>query len=525
MQAFGRINRNIFIISLFLVFLATSCIPIDDLNGYWEKGTIDPELEGDWKLSGVEYPVNDKYMSFVLSDDHYVEIDRSLEDKSLDVRMKGKTLQLGKRKFLMFDTMETWKKAIKAPESKENSPIPGFLYRYTICENQLFIFSLNLDILAKAIKAGEVEGMLPKRDNSDDENLFPPTIKKLDSKSIALIEKWSKDNKNWTVEIYERVKDLESSMNKSRSYPASKNTPENTLVNINQPDLKYFAENKPNILLRQLKASPEWRVTIDEQDIVCYRREKGRDKWKVSLSFDDRTARAKVNKEDSASTRYTFRLKKKESEKTSNPYASLCFKKAAPLAGDIHLNLKKSDQGIESKLALGQDKLWFEFYEQRDKEARIYTRKALTWLKDYLKVVRDSEEEIEKKGYASRLIGKDEMRTGKPSFEIDDGFQKGLFDIYAWANPGEPGYLYLKAFDVKKGTRLSELRLMSRSKEYTGWSNNPKDLFYYNTHVTIYEGDWSHKYDARFELWFHPEDGSPERKLAEKTLKICGWQR
>jgi hypothetical protein len=40
----------------------------------------------------------------------------------------------------------------------------------------------------------------------------------------------------------------------------------------------------------------------------------------------------------------------------------------------------------------------------------------------------------------------------------------------------------------------------------------------------VYEGDWDTFYPARFELWFVPSGGGPERKLVEKVFRICGWQ-
>jgi hypothetical protein len=85
--------------------------------------------------------------------------------------------------------------------------------------------------------------------------------------------------------------------------------------------------------------------------------------------------------------------------------------------------------------------------------------------------------------------------------------------------------LYLKAFEVTKGTALSGDRLKERSNEWIGWSENPKELFLSNTEFTIYEGDYGKPYAARFEVWFAPDSGAPERKLTEKVFKIEGWQR
>lgn len=97
--------------------------------------------------------------------------------------------------------------------------------------------------------------------------------------------------------------------------------------------------------------------------------------------------------------------------------------------------------------------------------------------------------------------------------------------LQGWVNPGGSGYVDLKVFRVDDGIRLSADRIAEPSNELTGWSEDVDTLFYYNSDVTVYEGDWDHHYDARFELWFHPSDGGPERKLVEVARAICGWER
>ena len=81
------------------------------------------------------------------------------------------------------------------------------------------------------------------------------------------------------------------------------------------------------------------------------------------------------------------------------------------------------------------------------------------------------------------------------------------------------------SFNLETGARLSKESITRSSNEFTGWSKIASELFYYNTNITVYEGDWEHFFEARFELWFHPEDGSSERKLVETTRRICGWER
>ena len=58
-----------------------------------------------------------------------------------------------------------------------------------------------------------------------------------------------------------------------------------------------------------------------------------------------------------------------------------------------------------------------------------------------------------------------------------------------------------------------------------GWSDDPGEVFSGNMEFTIYEGNWEQYYAARFELWFRPDGGGAERKLAEATWRVQGWMR
>ena len=45
--------------------LFSGCIPVDDISAVWEGAVIDPELEGYWKQTDVEFRSQDQYLSFV----------------------------------------------------------------------------------------------------------------------------------------------------------------------------------------------------------------------------------------------------------------------------------------------------------------------------------------------------------------------------------------------------------------------------------------------------------------------------
>lgn len=123
------------------------------------------------------------------------------------------------------------------------------------------------------------------------------------------------------------------------------------------------------------------------------------------------------------------------------------------------------------------------------------------------------------------LLPEGSTRSGSAEIVLLNGMQPGVYQVVAWANPGSAGTVFLKAFEISLGTRLSEGRLHERSNARIGWSDDPNELFRYGSEVTIYEGDWRKPYAARFELWFHPDDGSTDRKLAQRNFKIEGWMR
>ena len=109
------------------------------------------------------------------------------------------------------------------------------------------------------------------------------------------------------------------------------------------------------------------------------------------------------------------------------------------------------------------------------------------------------------------------------SIALKNGIQGGMYYCEVLANPQEDGTIYLKAFEATKNIPLSVADLKKSSRWRIGCSDNPNELFSSYTKFTIYEGNWEEYYAARFEVWFKPANGEPERKLFEKVFKIEGW--
>lgn len=124
-----------------------------------------------------------------------------------------------------------------------------------------------------------------------------------------------------------------------------------------------------------------------------------------------------------------------------------------------------------------------------------------------------------------KLVAPLQSPHSKPSITLWNDIQPGMYKADIWANPGEPGRIYLKAFEVTGNTSLSEGALWDDTNEWIGWSDEPRQLFLANSQITIYEGDWGHPYAARFEVWFKPDSGKPDRILMKQVYRIEGWQR
>jgi hypothetical protein len=160
------------------------------------------------------------------------------------------------------------------------------------------------------------------------------------------------------------------------------------------------------------------------------------------------------------------------------------------------------------------------FEESAAKERRL-TKATLRFLEDELRLLASHPtwETIQ------NIVPPGSIISGEPSLMLRKSFQPGIYNPEIRVNPGEPGRIYLKAFEATRGTPLSVSELKDYSNEYVGWSGDPRQQFFSNTIINIDEGDWGHPYAARFEVWFVPDAEKPERKLLERVFRIEGWQR
>ena len=111
--------------------------------------------------------------------------------------------------------------------------------------------------------------------------------------------------------------------------------------------------------------------------------------------------------------------------------------------------------------------------------------------------------------------------SGKTDFVLINGMQGGIYGYQATVNVDEDGEVYLRAYEVTKGTRLSADRMKQRTTEKIAGKGDHN--IGVGKEFTIYEGDWGKFYAARLEIWFVPANGGRPRKLKEKLFKVQGW--
>jgi len=498
---------------------APGCIPVEDLGGYWDKGGLDPELEGQWRQLGKDFRSQDEYASFVKSGTVYQHKHISVEtlhwDDMPETVWSTRCISWRDQRFMLGPLPADFKELVK--EEDYLGKKGGVLQLYSIEENVLTLSFLKHAVLNAAVRGGHIEGVIKPDD------LAGPTLRRLDERTLRYLAHLARNPKNLErVVRYERVQDLQRALKESLAYPATADTLANAEVNIHIPDFKYFAEGRTDVLLRHLQASPEWRVCKERDGFVAYRRMKQEGQWQDGSNGFHADL---VNDETFHQIRYLFRF----SERPYGLYARWAkanhVMAVDPLVGKTHVRLHLSDQGITSYVAIGMKGLWFEFHEQTKKEPRQYTRDAIKWLQAFLSEVRNAAEEVKVCGYASTLMPANTVRSGQPVLQVEDGIQPGIYAVRAWVNPQQEGYVYVKVFHAQTGEALSAEAIALRSREYTGFSREENRLFFYSCEVTVYEGDWDHSYEARFEVWFQPEDSGLERKLVETTRQVFGWQR
>lgn len=281
------------------------------------------------------------------------------------------------------------------------------------------------------------------------------------------------------------------------------------------PSLREAATRHAAAFQEYIEASPDWHVFLEQGNRFASRR------WSYGGEPRD-TLHGYISEfgtPDGFQTRALLCLDRK-------PWSSYEVQHVQEGGTKCQPDMSEGNKMNESRVMIECGGVWLEVFEQSHALERRVTAATLGQLeKEFSEFLGDTGLAVAHAKDRSRTLAKKRAGAGDEPFRLLEGAQPGMYGVDYALNPGEPGVVYLKACEITKGTWLSEESLKSASAMRMIWSTDPTEKFGAKSGIMIYEGDWGKPYAARFEVWFKPDSGKTERKLAERIFKIEGWQR
>lgn len=298
-------------------------------------------------------------------------------------------------------------------------------------------------------------------------------------------------------------------------------SPVNETINVDASILDAFTGAAKERLIRHLSVSAKWQVTTYNGKLIATRRFVENHAWKVGLyGFYSEYLHELISPPKHVQYRIALNLDFDGQLASQSKRDTVVNTRSGPTTLNI---VDAGDQGMVSNLLIHSNNLSLEIYEQTQSRTRHLTSAAIKLVEDELKALLASETS-KSRGFDASLMPQESIRDGGKEKMTLSG-EGGRYSLHAYINPGEPGYIYLKAFEATQNIPLSVDKLKEATTRYPGWSDNPKEYFLSITKGTIYEGTAGTLYPARIEIWFVPQSGSPERKLNESIYYVEGWQR
>ncbi len=279
-----------------------------------------------------------------------------------------------------------------------------------------------------------------------------------------------------------------------------------------------FTSENVFLLKRYLSGNPRWEVLQENGKSFAIRKEKEEGKYVTSLNgfysnFIDSAGLYETRVIISFGRYYGF----------GNDESGITFTDSK----DKELPMKIEGEhdgspGSSSYLIITSNNINIEIFEEGKTEKRHFTQKTIEEINKELLEVLKYEKEINETGIIPGSAYYP-FKLDSSYFNIIDGIQPGIYIVKAGLNIDKNGIIYTKVFKSKTNERLSADRITPSTIREIGWSKKGQTIFQYESELTVYEGDWDHEYEARFEIWFKDKSGQ-EKKLVEKSRTINGWE-
>lgn len=299
-------------------------------------------------------------------------------------------------------------------------------------------------------------------------------------------------------------------------------------VDISDDTINQFTDHERAFLLRHLASSAYWQLRDHDGTPKAVRRQ--HICGALQMSFNG--VYASGSDPDAPRSQIVLMMQPYQPSGKEKEQLTMTTAGSAP----IPLRLRQHGSEYISELVIAGPILSLYVFEGSPYQERQLTQEALLAVNQELATVLASQQEISEKGYAQEAIPEiSVMRSEMSILEVTDEAccdssgcsgscaLDGLCQVGAYINPSEAGYAYIKVFAESDNRQLCADDIHRRSIEYVGWSDNSSDKFFYDVNITICKDQSTESredFPARFELWFHPDDGGTERKLIEVTRTI-----
>lgn len=282
-------------------------------------------------------------------------------------------------------------------------------------------------------------------------------------------------------------------------------------VDTGRDALSRFRGGKRSLLMYFLTTSAEWYLTRRDGKLVAYRRYTNNDGMWFTSPF------GYMSPASDGTDFYSDWFATDKSPKIEKIRIALCIdggQLAVPYGGDV-TSVRAGTRRAEVR-ALDVGDQWdgrylsttvvlsggptLEVCEATHSEARPFTSAAIAYVNRELCMLSE--------GGRPLIPACSIKRGGKPELYMVRHGNNLL--LCGYVNPGEPGYVYAAVFDKGTGKRLAYRWTRDNTIEYTGWSTNRRELYYFCVSLNELEEQCG---SMSIELRFVPESGSAERCL------------
>ncbi|MBI2302456.1 MAG: hypothetical protein HYU66_26420 [Armatimonadetes bacterium] len=272
------------------------------------------------------------------------------------------------------------------------------------------------------------------------------------------------------------------------------------------PSLRRLARENRSLLLRYLATNPAWCLSRDgDGALTADRRVKSAGLWQSAYFYEQAAS--------GHDWQFALTIHFDGPPRVAEPSKEIVPEPLEEGGPGKVIELTPSDRLEYSRCFVVCGPVGVELEEWSSAPERRLTKAALRLL--------DAEvSRVIARGQVDRtVLPTHATRHGEPKLLLYRTDDDGGYSSEAWVNPGEPGCVYLKAFDVRTGRRLKGVDLQS-TNERTGWSDDPDELFVCTSCADVLGGGHS-PFGALYELWFVPDSGGPERKLVERAFRVA----